>query len=169
MSNASLCMPDSRFGLLGQITVAVSGYTQSSRRRLDEPVKAHTPSAMEQARFEWPASALLEVFAEATDEAAQNPEQSAPTSVALEEAICLLKMLPIGIDSPEPVVEPSGTIAWLWDRGDQGFLVLAVDGTGRLQRSAVIDGQEIADGFPLSSRLPADAMRSLAHFRSTHG
>jgi hypothetical protein len=127
---------------------------------------APTASAIERDRFATPAELLVDALMDAAKFAFQAPgEQLVPSADTKREAIELLRMLPPDIDIPEPVIEPSGAISWSWDRGSAGFLILAVDGKGRVQRSALIDGEESWDTTPLSDSLPAEELALLARFR----
>jgi hypothetical protein len=127
-----------------------------------------TGSAIVQDAFERPMSALYDAIAEATEMAAADPDFSVPSAEALAEAGKLLRMLPRDVQSPEPVVEPSGTIAWTWDRPGIGFLALAVNGSGVLQRSAFIDGARIHGRTAIADRLAPDELALLARFPVTH-
>ncbi|MBL8344913.1 MAG: hypothetical protein JNN03_05695 [Rubrivivax sp.] len=91
-----------------------------------------------------------------------------PTVAAIDEAFEILEMLPSGIQPPEPVIEDSGTIAWVWDSEVGKFLALAVNGTGTIQRSAIIAGKRSWDTTPLLDRLSGADVEVLARFRSLH-
>jgi hypothetical protein len=135
------------------------------------PVSAEKPtvSVTQLDRFATPAGLMFEAFRDAAAYAAEVPsEQAAPSAKALREACNLLLMLPPDTEAPEPVVEPGGALSWLWDRGASGFLVLAVDGKGRLQRSAVIDGVESWDTSALAGSFAAEETALLRHFRVSH-
>lgn len=130
---------------------------------------APTALATERDRFATPAELLVEALIDAAKFAFQAPgEQLVPSADTQREAIKLLRMLPPDIDIPEPVIEPSGAISWSWDRGRDGFLILAVDGKGRVQRSALIDGDESWNTTPLSDSLQAEELALLARFRVAH-
>lgn len=92
-----------------------------------------------------------------------------PTQAAIDEAFEILEMLPSNIPPPEPVIEDSGTIAWVWDGEVGKFLALAVNGTGTIQRSAIIDGERSWDTTPMLDRLSRAHLEVLARFRSLHG
>jgi hypothetical protein len=112
---------------------------------------------------------LFEALLDTAKFAAQAPaDQLVPMQETVREAIALLRMLPPEVEMPEPVIEPAGAISWLWDRGNDGFLVLAVDGKGRVQRSAVIDGAESWGENTLSEALAAEELVLLRHFRVSH-
>ena len=130
---------------------------------------APTASATERDRFETPTELLLDALIVAARFAFQAPgEQLVPSADTQREAIELLRMLPLDADMPEPVIEPSGAISWTWDRGGDEILILAVDGTGRVQRSAVVDGDESWDTTPLTESLRSENLALLARYRVSH-
>ena len=110
---------------------------------------APTTSAAEQGRIGVPFTALLDAVEDAERLASEDAEQAPPKEGAFSEAYRLLKMLPAGILPPQPVVEPSGAIAWVWDEPERGFLVLAVNGCGQMEHSAAIEGTESSGRSPL--------------------
>ena len=87
-----------------------------------------------------------------------------PSHTTIDEALALLEMLPPKIWPPEPVIEDSGTIAWVWDRWPGKVLALAVDGTGKIQRSAFIDGQQSCDTTTIRDRLHPKDLELLMKF-----
>lgn len=128
-----------------------------------------TASATARDRFETPAEMLVDALFEAAVFASQSPgEQCIPSADTQQEAIKLLRMLPSDIDMPGPVIEPSGAISWSWERGGDEVLILAVDGKGRVQRSAIVDGEESWDTTPLAENLQAEDLALLARFRVWH-
>lgn len=128
-----------------------------------------TSSAIEQDRFERPMLALYEALAEAHEVAAVSEDHMMPSVPTLREARKLLRMLPRDVAMPEPVIEPSGTIAWSWDHAGVGYVVLAVNGTGAVQRSAVIGGTLMHGRSAMSDRLAPDDLALVARFRLAHG
>ena len=106
---------------------------------------------------------------EAQGRAAEDLEQRLPTAATYREALTVLDMLPPNIAPPEPAIEPSGAIAWSWEWDDGRFLVLAVNGTGKLQLSAIVDGAEYTDTSALSERWSDEEVKLLSRFRSVHG
>jgi hypothetical protein len=64
-------------------------------------------------------------------------ERVMPSASAYNEAVELLGSLPSWVP-PIPVMEPSGAIGFEWDFGRNRFFVLAVDGTGRIEYSAIL-------------------------------
>jgi hypothetical protein len=101
-------------------------------------------------------------------QALQEDHPVMPTEQAIDEAYALLQMLPSSVPPPEPVIEDSGTVAWVWDSQFGKFLAFAVNGTGTVQRSAIIDGQRSWDTTPLLDRLTEADMQLLTRFRSLH-
>lgn len=148
-------------------TLTTSGLKMSPLLDEDASTVA-TSSAVEQGRYVLPLSLLNERIAEAAALALESDEQLPPTSIATREAWLLLEMMPSNISPPEPVIEPSGAIAWTWERDDGPFLVLAVNGTGRLQHSAIIDGQQRHGSRPMSDRLEELELGLLARFAPAH-
>jgi hypothetical protein len=61
-----------------------------------------------------------------------------PTIEAFREAAALIRSLPSWAPPPTAVIEPSGAIGLEWYFGPSKFLVLAVDGTGRFEYSAIL-------------------------------
>ena len=130
---------------------------------------APTASATARDRFETPAELLVDALFEAAVFASHAPsEQQVPSADTQREAIKLLRMLPSDVDMPGPVIEPSGAISWNWERGSDEVLILAVDGKGRVQRSAIFDGEESWDTTPLAESLQAEDLALLARFRVSH-
>jgi hypothetical protein len=128
-----------------------------------------TPSTLEGKRFNLPVELLMEALTEASERARLAPlEQVVPSTEAVQEARTLLEILPTDIQVPEPVVESSGTIAWVWDREVGKFLALAVNGSGLVQRSASIDGEESWETTPMIGRLTAEELMLLARFSVSH-
>lgn len=168
VSTSTACLPESGWASLTAATDAASGYIRSLLKQIDQPMRVRTQSSMDLARFERPRSLLIEAFSQASKEAQTNEEQATPSLAALREAIALLGQLPESVEPPEPVIEPSGAVAWTWDFEDGRFLVLAVRGQGRVERSAVVDGIESFGRSPLSDRLGHEEHLLLKHFRSAH-
>ncbi len=127
-----------------------------------------TPSVIEQDRFQKPMSALVDAAIDQADIALESSDHVVPSGETYLEAIKLLRMLPANVEAPEPVIEPSGAIAWMWSRDTGDFLVLAVNGKGRVQRSAVLDGRESHGATILSDRLTHAEFALLASFPSSH-
>jgi hypothetical protein len=123
-----------------------------------------TPSALEDRRWQAPVQQLLAAAAEATQLMAERPtEQIEPRPEAMKEALNLLTWLPTGLLPPAPVVEPRGTVAWEWE-GDGAHLILALNGTGMLQHSAIIDGQKHLGEDRFTWRLPREVLSLLERF-----
>ena len=88
--------------------------------------------------------ALMDNYSEAKALAA-NGESLAPSPAALREAHSLLAALPSWAPKPNPIIEPSGAIAFEWDLGPSRFLVFAVKGTGTIEHSAILGlGNEVS-------------------------
>lgn len=69
---------------------------------------------------------------------ASGGEYRTPSLVAVREAMDLIESLPSWVPTPTPLMEPSGAIALEWEFGRGRFFVLAVDGTGRVEYSAIL-------------------------------
>ena len=82
--------------------------------------------------------ALSEGYSEAVRVADGVDDQAVPTPAAMHEAHELLRALPQWCVAPSPFVEPSGAIAFEWDLGPNRWLVLALNGTGRIEHSAML-------------------------------
>ncbi|WKB51862.1 hypothetical protein [Eleftheria terrae] len=67
---------------------------------------------------------------------------SLPSATAIEEAQRLLDLVTVEWPAPEVLAEPDGSISLEWEAGDHGWLALAVDGSGTVTHSAVIEGDE---------------------------
>lgn len=151
-----------------KITLTLSSKTAQPRTQ-PRPIEP-TVSATEKRRFDQPAGLLFTALEEATRLAQEAPEeQLIPSPDTVREGIALLRMLPPDVEMPEPVIEPSGALSWAWERDDGSFLVLAVNGQGQVQRSAVLDGTEAWGLAPLSERLSPDELALLTRFRVPHG
>lgn len=70
---------------------------------------------------------------------AQYDQVVAPNETAMSEALTLIRSLPAWAPLPRPLVESDGAIALDWELDHPKFFVVALDGTGRLEYSAVID------------------------------
>jgi hypothetical protein len=136
-----------------------SPYVATGRASVTPLLAALTPSVYE-AQFANAWSALGEVL--------QDEPSVVPSATAIDEAVALLEMLPSNVWPPEPVIEDSGTIAWVWDRWPGKFLALAVNGTGKVQRSAVVDGQRSWDTAAMLDRLSPADLELLAKFSPSH-
>ena len=127
-----------------------------------------TASALQQARFATPASLLVESIKHVAKLAQAAPSKyRIPTPETLAEAIHLLAHMPAEIEMPEPAAEPSGAIAYSWDR-DDAFLVLAVDGSGQVQVSHIFDEVEGVTRINLTNPLSPDLLQLLTRFRVSH-
>ena len=166
------------------MTCTITGVLSTYARRFVFPFEAFAPdvllslpaanepttSAIARSRLDAPVGLLFDALKEAAQFAHQAPdEQRVPSHDTMREGVALLRSLPPEVDTPEPVIEPTGALSWLWDRGAAGFLVLAVDGKGRLQRSAVIGGQETWGESPLTESLAPEVLALLGNFRAQHG
>jgi hypothetical protein len=141
------------------VELARSPYVATSTTSVTQLPATRTPSAYE---------AQLANAWSALGEALQDELSVVPSATAVDEAVTLLEMLPSGVWPPEPVIEDSGTIAWVWDRWPGKFLALAVNGTGRVQRSAVVDGQRSWDTTAMLDRLSPADLELLAKFSPSH-
>lgn len=78
-----------------------------------------------------------------------------PTDATLAEAERLLVLVGRQWRAPTTVqAEPDGGITLEWDAGEHGWLQLAVQGTGKLTHSAVIEGDEYAKAEDFGEQLP---------------
>lgn len=106
------------------------------RKKLDGLRADVQRSATGQLWISEPHAALLDAYDDPAFLA--DSEYTKPTADALNEALRLIDLLPTWAEPPIPVVEPSGAIALTWDRGPHQFLAFAVDGTRRLEHSAIL-------------------------------
>ena len=106
-----------------------------------------------------PRSALLDAYNNPA--LALDSEYTKPTADALSEALRLIGLLPTWAEPPRPIIEPSGAIALTWDRGPHKFLVFAVDGTRRLEHSAVLGEGPLNEAHG-SDTFPGDHLPSTA-------
>jgi hypothetical protein len=140
------------------------------REKLDLLRTDQQRSATGQRWISEPGAALLDAY---NDPAlAADSEYTKPTADALSEALRLIGLLPTWAEPPCPVIEPSGAIALTWDRGPHQFLAFAVDGTRRLEHSAVLGEGALneahgADAFT-GDHLPATAFTLLWRLLSLH-
>jgi hypothetical protein len=84
-----------------------------------------------------------------------------PSPEAIAEAERLLSLV-ADWRAPEVRAEPDGAIVLEWDAGEAGWLQLAVRGTGQLEHSAVIDGDEYTQSEPFEQALTPWAQHLLA-------
>jgi hypothetical protein len=150
-------------GSVGSQTATASGLTLDSFSD-----RTPTTSATEHGQVGVPLTGLLDAFDDALNAAAEGGEQSAPTVDGFREAYALLKALPAGMIPPEAVVEPSGAIAWMWDQPAIGFLVLAVDGSGQFEYSAVLGGVEAHGKVALLDYLQPEVQALVAQFHEVN-
>jgi hypothetical protein len=96
-------------------------------------------------------------------ELAQHGDVSAPTEGAIREAIALIESLPAWAPPPTPIMENDGAIGLEWEVGSGRFFLLAVDGTGRAEYSAIlgVEGEHYGT-TNLTGGMPADAEVLLA-------
>jgi hypothetical protein len=90
-------------------------------------------------------------------------EQATPSELAQVEAIALLEMMHSNVATPRVAIEPDGSISFSWER-DDNWLVLAVEGRGMIDRSAVIHGAEEWGSTELSGRFAPEEVALLAQF-----
>jgi hypothetical protein len=148
-----------------------SGVSESAaqfRGRLRHFIEDAVRSATGQRRLMQPWLALLEQYGEAQTLAGDG-EFSVPSDAAMREAELLMSALPPWAPPMTPLVEPSGTIALEWDVAPSRFLVLAVNGTGKLQHSAILGlGNEYHGSTNFSGALPDVALTLLASLLRAH-
>lgn len=152
-------------------SAAVIPFRQPSRAVAAEaaPASDATTSHIEQDRFTVTIDLLIEALEDAARLTFASPREQAEVGPdTVREGMTVLRMLPTDVDLPEPVIEPSGALSWLWDRAADGFLVLAVNGRGHVQRSALIDGEESWGTTELTGRFAPEELALLARFRVSH-
>lgn len=99
---------------------------------------------------------------------ASRGEYRAPSLWAVREAVDLIESLPTWAPTPTPLMEPSGAIALEWEFGRGRFFVLAVDGTGRIEYSAILGlGDEHFGVANFSGGIPRHAQTLLAELIRT--
>lgn len=83
-----------------------------------------------------------------------------PASATLAEAERLLALVHPRWRAPAVEVLSDGAVVLDWDAGAHGWLQLTVRGDGRLEHSAVIDGDDYTQSEPFFDQLPdwADAL-----------
>jgi hypothetical protein len=79
---------------------------------------------------------------------------SAPSDATIGEAQRLLDLLAALPRAPMVQVEPHGAISLEWEAGEYGWLSLSVEGIGKLEHSAVIEGDEYAQVEDFGGELP---------------
>jgi hypothetical protein len=110
-------------------------------RSVDEQVKQLLEEALRSASWRRkladPLTELEEGYRE-SHALGQDEERTPPSVAALREAATLIQSLPSWVPAPTSVMEPSGAIGLEWYLGPNKFLVFAVDGTGRVEYSAIL-------------------------------
>ena len=94
-------------------------------------------SALGGTRWNDPLARLVESYEESRTLAGRG-DYELPSLAAIDEAIALIASLPSWMPMPTPLMEPNGAIGLEWDFGPGRFFVLAVDGTGRIEYSAIL-------------------------------
>lgn len=90
--------------------------------------------------------------------AVDDAEASPPNAAALDQAIKLIESLPTMLPRPHPLFEASGAIALQWDVGNDRFFVVAFDGSGHIDYSAILGlGDEHYGRAPFKGQLPDHA------------
>jgi len=119
-------------------------------------------SATGEQRLRSPIAHLL-AGAKESRELAQHGDVSAPTEGAIREAIALIESLPAWAPPPTPIMENDGAIGLEWEVGPGRFFLLAVDGTGRAEYSAIlgVEGEHYGT-TNFTGGMPADAEVLLA-------
>lgn len=136
------------------------------RKKIDEIFSAAAPPASELIKREEIIAQLLEEYREALA-LGDADGYSPPSQSALSEATNLVGSLPTWMLTPTPHIEPSGAIAFEWDVGPGRFFVLAVDGTGRIECSAILSAGDESHGvFNFSGTVPIRAQKLLAELLS---
>ena len=87
---------------------------------------------------------------------------SAPSAATIAEAQRLLDLMAPGWRAPMVRVETHGAISLEWEAGESGWLSLSVEGIGKLEHSAVIEGDEYAQVEDFGKDLP-DWASALLH------
>lgn len=94
-------------------------------------------SALGESRWNDPLARLVESYEESRTLASRG-EYEVPSLAAVNEAIALIASLPSWMPIPTPLMESNGAIGLEWDFGPGRFFVLAVDGTARVEYSAIL-------------------------------
>jgi hypothetical protein len=124
-------------------------------------LRPRTTSALRDRLVDSTISALIAGFEDAIGEA--DAEYAAPNQAALKQAQTLIESLPLATVAPTPLFEPSGAIALEWDVGAGRFFVVALDGSGHIDYSAILGpGDEHSGRVPFKGRLPERAATLLA-------
>jgi len=77
-----------------------------------------------------------------------------PNERTIAEAQRLLELVQAQWGAPAVQAEPGGAISLEWEAGARGWLKLSVDGSARLEHSAVIEGDEYAQFEDFGDALP---------------
>lgn len=138
MTSATLTSPG-QHGCLGAFSIltGVSEAAEHLASELKQMVLDKVRTASGQATILPAHAALSSGYAEA-EKLVNHGDQALPTPAAMCEANELLAALPQWCDAPSPIIEPSGAIAFEWDRGPNRWLVLALKGTGTIEHSAML-------------------------------
>jgi hypothetical protein len=119
-------------------------------------------SATGEQRISSPIAQLL-AGAKESRELSQHGEISAPTEGAIREAISLIESLPAWAPAPTPILEHDGAIGLEWEVGPGRFFLVAVDGTGRVEYSAILGVEgEYYGTTNFTGAMPGDAEALLA-------
>jgi hypothetical protein len=84
-----------------------------------------------------------------------------PNAATVSEAQRLLDLLAADWPVPSVQVEPDGSVALEWEAASRGWTRLSVDGSGMLEHSAVIDGDEYEQVETFANELPDWALEVL--------
>lgn len=119
-----------------------------------------TTSALRQYLVDNTVSALIAGFEDAAGQ--HDGDAMAPNPAALGQAKELIESLPMTTAAPTPLFETSGAIALQWDVGPHRFFVVAFDGSGHIEYSAILGpGDEHFGKAPFKGRLPDQAVALL--------
>lgn len=149
--------------------VPTFGASQVAERLLERAtqfVEEAARSALGATRWSDPLVQLINGYEESRSLAGSG-EYRLPSLAALGEAKELIESLPSWAPTPTPLMEPSGAIALEWDVGRGRFFVLAVDGTGRIEYSAILGlGDEHFGITNFTGTMPRHAQTFLAELIS---
>jgi hypothetical protein len=139
-----------------------SSVARALREKRVKIVQDAARSATGERRFTSPIAELL-AGAKESRELSQYGDIVAPTEGAIGEAISLIESLPAWAPPPTPIMEHDGTIGLEWEAGPGRFFLLALDGTGRAEYSAIlgVEGEHYGT-TNFTGGLPADVEAFLA-------
>jgi len=143
-------------------SITASLFSDRSQSEIREHDRSRMKSATGERRI---ANPIAEIAAgrEESRELEKHGDFVAPTETAIIEAETLIKSMPSWMPVPHPVMEHDGAIGLQWDVGRGRFFVVAVDGTGHVEYSAILGfGKEHSGRTTFTGRMPDEATSLLA-------